>query len=103
MKKLLLILTIFIPMFAFALDLTQARGAKLIAENDHGYLVALTSSPEVKQLVEEVNAKRRAEYEKIASQTNTSLSEVEQVSAEKILNSLPVGTKIIIAGQVREK
>jgi len=103
MKKLLFIFTMLIPMFAFALDLAGARSSKLIAENDHGYIVALSDSSEVKQLVDEVNSKRRAEYQKIANQTATSITEVEHVSAQKIFNSIPNGTKIITNGQVSEK
>ena len=103
MKKLLFLITLVLPMFAFAISLSEARSAKLVAENDHGYLVSLSNTKEVEQLVNEVNSKRRAEYEKIASNTAASLAEVEQISAEKILSTLAPGSKIIINGQLSEQ
>lgn len=103
MKKLLFLLVLISPMFAFAVSLSDARSEKLVAENDHGYLVALSNSQEVTQLVNEVNSKRRAEYEKIAISTAANLSDVEKISAQKIFNSLAPGCKIIIDGQITEK
>ncbi len=48
---------------AFALDLHQARKDKIVGETLDGYVEALKKSPETAALVEEVNEKRREEYE----------------------------------------
>ena len=103
MKKLLFILVMILPMFAFALSLSEARSAKLVAENDHGYLVALSNTKEVEQLVSEVNSKRRAEYEKIALSTSANLADVEKISAQKIFSLLSPGCKMMVDGQIIEK
>lgn len=103
MKKLLFLITLILPMFAFAISLPEARSANLVAENDHGYLVSLSSDKEVDQLVNEINSKRRVEYQKIAITTSAKLTEVEQISAQKIFSTLAPGSKIIIAGQLSEK
>ena len=61
-----LILAIALPVLALDLDEARAKGA--IGERSDGYVAAVKSDPskEVKALVAEVNAKRRAHYEEIA-------------------------------------
>ena len=51
---------------ASALDLQSARSQKLVVEQVTGYIKAANPSPEVDALVADVNAKRKAEYERIA-------------------------------------
>jgi uncharacterized protein YdbL (DUF1318 family) len=61
-----LMLAIALP--ALALDLDEARAKGAVGERSDGYVAAVKDHPsdEVKQLVDEVNAKRRAYYEEIA-------------------------------------
>jgi len=103
MYKIVFVVSLVLPFIAFCMDLPQARSSKLIAEDNHGYIQALDSSEEVKLLVNEVNAKRKAEYIRITKESGASLDEVEALSAKRIIDSLPEGSKIMVNGQVLEK
>jgi uncharacterized protein YdbL (DUF1318 family) len=61
--------------------LTQPKADGLIGEQADGYLGLVTQNvpANVKQLVNEVNAKRKAGYQEIAAKQGTSVSEVEKV------------------------
>lgn len=61
--------------------LTQPKADGLIGEQADGYLglVAQNVPADVKKLVAEVNAQRKAGYQEIAAKQGTSLSEVEKV------------------------
>ena len=52
------------------------------------------ATPDVTALVNRVNAARRAEYEKVARQNGTQLSDVEVLAARKILDRVPSGTYV---------
>lgn len=90
MKKQLLlsilIATLATP--AFALDLSTARAQHLVAETPEGYIKAVKSSPEVNALVAEVNAKRRAEYQRISAQNGQPVDVVGKLAAPQIAKSL---------------
>ncbi|MDX2417451.1 MAG: YdbL family protein [Xanthomonadales bacterium] len=61
--------------------LTQPKADGLIGEQANGYLGLVTQSApaNVKNLVDETNAKRKAGYQKIAAKQGTVLAEVEKV------------------------
>lgn len=61
--------------------LTQPKADGLIGEQANGYigLVSNNVPADVKKLVDDVNAKRKAGYEKIAIKQGIPLSEVEKV------------------------
>jgi len=61
--------------------LTQPKADGLIGEQANGYvgLVTQNAPANIKKLVDETNAKRKAGYQKIAAKQGTSLSEVEKV------------------------
>ena len=103
MRKIIFILLVLFPAFAYAISITEARSSGMIAENDHGYIEAVNNSPEIQNLVNEVNTKRRVEYQKIADNTGTSLRDVETLSAKKIIDSLPTGSLLKIDGQLTKK
>ncbi len=103
MKKIIFILLVLFPTFAHAISLSEARSSDMVAENDRGYIEAVNNSPEIQNLVNEVNAKRQAEYQRIASDTNTNLSEVEKLSAQRIIDSLPAGSMVKINGRMSKK
>lgn len=64
--------------------LTQPKADGLIGEQADGYigLVKIDAPADIRQLVKEVNAKRKAGYEKIAATQGVPLSEVEKVGAK---------------------
>jgi uncharacterized protein YdbL (DUF1318 family) len=103
MRKIIFMIVTCLPMIAFSMTLGEARASGMVAENDHGYIEAIVNSDEVASLVNEVNAKRREEYMRIAKNTGTSLEEVEKVSAKKIIDTLANGTLIKVNGQLSKK
>mgnify|MGYP000700479684 CR=1 FL=1 len=69
---------------AFALDLHGARAQGLVTETPDGFVKAAKSSPEVDALVADVNAKRRAEYERISKQNGQPVDVVGRLAAPQI-------------------
>lgn len=84
--------TILLASEAFAVDLSQARANGIVGEKLDGYIGAVAPSPEASAVVEEINARRRAEYEKISKQNGQPLSVVGKVAAESVINGLPKGS-----------
>jgi len=83
------------PAAAQGLQLDQARAQGLVGETARGYVAPVkAATPEVTALVNRVNAARRAEYEKVARQNGTQLSDVEVLAARKILDRVPSGTYV---------
>ncbi len=62
---------------AWAIDISSAKEQGLVGEANTGYLAAIgTPSAEVKALIDEVNAKRKAEFERTAQKTGATLIQV---------------------------
>ncbi len=76
---------------AFALDLHAARSSGQVGELPTGYVTALKPSAEVSALVAEVNAKRRAEYERISKQNGQPVDVVGKLAAPQIAKSVAAG------------
>ncbi len=68
-----------------ASQLTQPKADGLIGEQANGYigLVKQNVSVDIKNLVNDVNARRKAGYQNIAKKQGTSLAEVERVGGNK--------------------
>ena len=64
---------------------SQSKGQGLVGEMADGYLGSPKGSVsgEVKALIDDINAKRKREYLKIAKQVNKPLDVVELLAAEK--------------------
>lgn len=68
----------------------NARGA--VGMDNRGYLVARGElSDDEKDIVEDMNAKRRVRMGEIAEQTGAKRADVEKMRAEKMLEHLPAG------------
>ncbi len=76
---------------AFALDLQSARSQGLVAETTEGYIKAVKPSAEVDALVSEVNAKRRAEYERISKENGQPVDVVGKLAAPQIMKNAAAG------------
>ncbi len=70
---------------AFALDLQSARSSGAVVEQVTGYIKAAKPSPEVDALVADVNAKRKAEYERIAKEKGSKVEDVAAIAAQELL------------------
>ena len=77
---------------AFALDLAQARAQGLVGETPTGFIAPVTSSADANAVVADINARRKAEYEKISRENGQSVSVVGKVAAERIIGGLPSGS-----------
>ena len=77
---------------AFAMDLQVAKDQGLVGETASGYLAAVTiPSPDVKALVNDINDRRKAHYQKIAKKNNTPLAMVEAMAGTKAIEKSKPG------------
>ena len=85
MKKIILpfvcVAGMAFPAFA---DLASARASGQVCEGSDGYIVA--TSAQANSLASEINAKRRAEYQKISSQNGQTAAVVGQLAAKQIVS-----------------
>jgi uncharacterized protein len=94
----------FGPAFADALD--DAKAAGLVGERIDGYLGVVDSGApaDVRRLVEQINAERRAEYAEIADKKGVPVKAVAQIAGEKLINRAGGGEYVMGAdGQWRRK
>lgn len=92
----LLISMMAVSIAVAASPLTQPKADGLIGEQANGYigLVKQNVSADVKKLVNDVNAKRRAGYQKIAKKQGTGLAEVERVGGNTAIEKTLKGNYI---------
>jgi uncharacterized protein len=97
---MLTLLLVLAPL-AWALTLDQAKEAGLVGEDASGYIAAVAAKPssEVKALVDDINARRRAEYERIAAANNIGVEDVEKLAGKKAIEKSPDGDYIRLPGE----
>ncbi|MDH4108614.1 MAG: YdbL family protein [Gammaproteobacteria bacterium] len=79
MKKIFLAICLALAFqAAWAIDLGAAKEQGLVGEANTGYLAAVKApaSAEVQALINDVNAKRKVEFEKTAEKTGATLEQV---------------------------
>lgn len=86
---------------AAEVSLDSAKSQGLIGEQYDGYLgvVDAAATAQVKHLVDDVNTRRRAEYERIAQSNNISVSDVEALAGQKALRKTAAGDYIKVPGE----
>jgi len=79
-----------------ASPLTQPKADGLIGEQANGYIGLVTGNvpADIKKLVNDVNAKRKAGYQRIADKQGTSLAEVERVGGNTAVQKTLSGNYI---------
>ena len=90
---LLILLSLFIAP-VLALDLHQAKAQGLVGEMSSGYLGVVKGGADVQALVDDINAKRRQEYQDIAAKNGITLAAVEKIAAKKTFAKTPRGQYI---------
>ena len=85
MRLFLAAAILLISFAANALSLDEARSTGKVKENSTGYISAIGSAPEVNDLVNDVNQKRRAAYNEISKKNGQPLSVVEKLAGEKLV------------------
>lgn len=91
---------------ALAADLDSAKSAGQIGEGPDGFLhlVDPNAPADVKALVADVNAKRKAKYQSIATQNSAPLDAVAARAGAKLLERTPPGQYVLNAdGSWRRK
>ena len=93
---LALLISMMAMSVAIASPLSQPKADGLIGEQANGYigLVKQNVPADIKKLVNDVNAKRRAGYQKIAKKQGTSLAEVERVGGNTAIEKTLRGNYI---------
>jgi uncharacterized protein YdbL (DUF1318 family) len=77
----------------WAISLQEAKAQGYVGEQANGYLGLVKSGApaNVKALINDVNAKRRQEYQSIARRNNTELNVVEALAGKKAIERTPPG------------
>tara|TARA_R110002096_G_scaffold138317_3_gene291919 strand:+ start:2570 stop:2899 length:330 start_codon:yes stop_codon:yes gene_type:complete len=80
----------------FAADLQQVKSEGLVGEQLNGYLGVVNSgaTAEVRALVADVNAKRKAQYEAIAAKNGTSIETIELLAGKKAIEKTEAGNYV---------
>lgn len=78
---------------AVAQSLDQAKAAGQIGEQPDGYVGVVGASvpAAVRQMIDDINLKRREEYRSIATKNGTNLQAVEALSGKKLVERAPAG------------
>jgi len=107
MKRISLALSflLLLASTAFAADLQQAKREGLVGERADGYLGLVHDSvpKDVADLVKDVNAKRRAEYERIAGSNDLTLEQVQALAGKKAIDRTESGGWILQNGGWHQK
>ncbi len=95
MKKSKLFYSLLAGIFAvtlsapvLALDLQQARAQGILAEQPNGYIKVAVPSPEATKLASDVNAARKAEYQRISKENGQPIDVVAKIAAGEIAKKL---------------
>jgi uncharacterized protein YdbL (DUF1318 family) len=88
-----------------AADLDQAKRDGIVGERADGYLGLVPASvpADVRELVEDVNGRRRAEYERIATQNGIERAQVEALAGRKAIERTAAGGWVFSNGGWRQK
>ena len=83
-----LALALMLPLAAHADPLTDARAAGLVGERPDGYVDVVTPNPtpEIRNLVDQINAQRRKVYQQLAGEKGVPVEEVAALAAEKTIS-----------------
>ncbi len=76
---------------AFAMNLQSARNDGIVGERLDGYVEVLKPSTEAKELANDVNERRRAEYQRISNENKQPVDIVAKLAAKQIIERLESG------------
>ena len=94
-RQLTILMLLWLPMAASALDLQQAKSQGLIGEMHNGYIASVgKSSATVEGLIADINRKRKAKYQQIANSNKVTLAQIESRAGENAINRTTAGNYI---------
>lgn len=82
---------------ALALTLDQAKAAGQVGEMPTGYIGVVRNDPGVQELVESINAQRRAHYKAIADGEGAPVAAVEQLAGARLIERAKSGEYVMDA------
>lgn len=90
-------LLFLMPLLAFGVTLDEAKQQGSLGERPDGYLglAKPSASPDVVNLMRDINNKRRDVYKGIAEKNGTALSAVEALAGKKAIEKTPSGHLIM--------
>ncbi|MCL1099465.1 YdbL family protein [Shewanella gelidii] len=96
MKTKLLVgaLGLLLSVSAFAMSLQDAKSSGFLGEKNSGYLGVVKANSEAKTLMQKVNAKRRAHYQKIALKNKISTEDVASMAGKKAIKATAPGNYV---------
>ena len=92
-----LISAVCLSFSAWAISLDDAKSQGLVGEDS--YLGLVVNNSEAKAVVDEINAKRKEQYLKLAKKNNLSLAQVEALAAAKTIEKTKPGHYIEVNGE----
>ncbi|KAF1068111.1 MAG: hypothetical protein GAK45_01465 [Pseudomonas citronellolis] len=100
----LLALCVSLPALAMSLEqaMSALGGAKsqgLVGEQPNGYLGVVSNSGQAADIAAQINAARRAEYQKVAAGNGATLADVEALAGKKAIERTPAGQYVQANGQ----
>lgn len=86
------------PVMAQA-DLTAAKSQGLIGEKPDGLVGFVVDQvpPDVRALVDRINAERRAQYQEVAQRTGQNIAQVQAVAGDRLVQATPGGQYVMNA------
>jgi uncharacterized protein YdbL (DUF1318 family) len=88
-----------------AAEIDQAKRQGLVGERADGYvgLVDESASADVRRLVADINARRKAEYQRIAQENDLELEQVQALAGRKAIDKTQPGGWILVNGGWQQK
>lgn len=88
---LFLLLLLSYSLGSWAITLEQAKTQGRVGETLSGYLAVLQADPEATTLVQQINEQRRQHYQALAQRNGVSLSEIERLAGQKLIDNAKPG------------
>lgn len=97
--KSLIIASFFFSSMVFAIGLDEAKQQGLVGEKNNGYLGVVVAQKDAQNLVDDINAKRKAVYVKLAAKNGITVQQVEKLAAEKAYKKTSSGHYLWMSGK----
>jgi uncharacterized protein YdbL (DUF1318 family) len=101
--KSLITVSLLFSSLVFAMSLDEAKDKGLVGEKDNGYLGMVIVKKDAQILVDDINAKRKAVYVKLAAKNGITVPQVEKLAATKAYEKTSTGHYLWISGKWTKK
>ena len=104
-RILIAVTVVIVATFVSAADLATAKEEGLVGEQTDGYLGLVQASPstEIRDLVDDVNARRRIRYQAIADENGITLKAVQQRAGHTSIQKTRRGHYVKVGGSWQRK